>query len=93
MSSFCENISATAAKISSLDTMNLILGCIELLVSWYGQLGSSYSPGLDALCLQTKSIGGNQDVTSCEANDETPLILNEEGETQVRYTYRVIWQV
>lgn len=37
------------------------------------------------------SIGGNQDIETCEASN-TPLVLSENEDTQVRFTYRVIWQ-
>lgn len=38
------------------------------------------------------SIGGNQDIETCEETD-TPLYVSESEDTQVRYTYRVFWTV
>ncbi|OCB88484.1 Nonaspanin [Sanghuangporus baumii] len=37
------------------------------------------------------SIGGNQDIETCDSTAADPLFLSEEQETQVRYTYRVLW--
>ena len=40
------------------------------------------------------SIGGPQDgLGDCTPNQNTPLILREDGVNAVRYTYRVTWKV
>lgn len=38
------------------------------------------------------SIGGNQDVETCSLSSP-PLFLNEEQANEIRYTYRVFWNV
>lgn len=38
------------------------------------------------------SIGGSQTTETCESTG-TSLLLSEDQETQVRYTYRILWTV
>jgi hypothetical protein len=63
-------------------------------VFWFGQQGIFTLSCCGLRIHQNFSIGGHDDGASlCDSERNLPLTLSEDSANEVRYTYRVTWEV